>query len=117
MNGPGPEKWRGADLVSFDFLLGPCAGVVKRVAGVGGGSRSSRTFFFIFVTSMRKKCSKTLAIMTKVCQSKPNVSWHRGLAESELSRSISCLPLSRFGITEGHGLGGGERTFAERGCA
>ena len=36
MNGPGPENWRETDLVSFGFLLDPYAGVVERVAGVGG---------------------------------------------------------------------------------
>ena len=116
MHGPGPANWRETDLVSFDFLLGPYAGVVKRVAGVGGGARKSRTFFFIFLTlRSRNKFSRTLDITTKVCLSRPNFSWQRGLAESELSRSIPCLPLSRFGNTEGHGLGGWRTHLGRKG--
>ena len=64
------------------------------------------TCFFILVTLRdRKRSSKTLAITTQVCQSNYNFSWHRVLAGSELSRSISCLPLLTFGNTEGHGRG------------
>ena len=37
-------------LVSFGSLLGPQAGLVKRVASVAGGARSSRTFFLISAT-------------------------------------------------------------------
>ena len=66
------------------------------------------TCLFILVTLRdRKRSSKTLAITTQVCQSNYNFSWHRVLAGSELSRSISCLPLSTFGNTECHWLGSG----------
>ena len=50
MNAPGPETRQEMDLVPFGFLVGPYAGVVKRVAGVGGGARRSRNFFFNLVT-------------------------------------------------------------------
>ena len=100
--------WLKRDLVSFGFLSSSYAGVVDRVVGVGEFARSACTFFVIFVTHRdRKKSSKTLAITTQVCQSKSNFSWHRVLAGSELPRSISCLPLSTFGNTEGHGCGSG----------
>ena len=106
MNRPGPGNWREMDCFP-SFCKPPYAGVVKRV-GVGGCSRSSRTFFFIFVTlGNRKKSSKPLAITTKVCQSKPNFLWHRSLVGSELSRSIPCLPFSRFGNAKGRGCGRG----------
>jgi len=46
---------RGSGLVSFGSLFCPFAGVVKRVAGVGGGFQSARTFFFTFVTLKNSK--------------------------------------------------------------
>ena len=64
--------WWERDCVSFRSLLGPYAGVVKRVAGVGRGFRSACTFFFMFITLRnRKEFSKTLAIKANVCKFEP----------------------------------------------
>ena len=46
-----------------------------------------------------------LSSRRKSANPKPSFLWHLGLAGSELSRSISCLPLSTFGNTEVHGRG------------
>ena len=65
------------------FLLGSYSGLVKRVTGVGGGARSARTFFFIFVTpGNRKESSQTLDFAAIVCQSRTSFSRHRGFAAS-----------------------------------
>ena len=62
--------WRERDLVSFFSLSGPYAGVVKRVAGVGGDSGSACTLFPICVLLRNQKESfKPLAIKAKVCES------------------------------------------------
>ena len=100
--------WRKRGLVSSSFSFDPSAGVVKRVAGVGGGSCSSGSFFSIFMTLRnRKEFSQTLAITTKVCQSHTSLSWHRGFATNKLSRSISLSPPSGLDSTEGRGCGEG----------
>ena len=97
-NSSGHHDSAGKGLVSFGSLLGPYSAVVKRVAGVREGARSSRTFFFIFVTLRnRKESFKTLDITVNVCELHPNLSWHRGFCGKRLSRSILFLPLSRFG--------------------
>ena len=58
--------WRERDLVSFFSLSGPYAGVVKRVASVGGGSRNACTLFFILITLRnRKESSRTFRIKAK----------------------------------------------------
>ena len=52
-------------LVSFGYLFGPYAGMMKSVLGVGGGARISRNLFFNFATLRnRQDFSKTLAITT-----------------------------------------------------
>ena len=61
-------RWE-TDLVSFGSLLGPYAGVAKRVVGVGGGASSTRTFFSIFVMLRNiNKFSNTLAVTIQFCQ-------------------------------------------------
>ena len=78
-------------LVSFGSPLGPYGGVVKRVAGVGGGARSSRTFFFTFVTLRNsKKSSQPLVITASVCQSKSSLSWSLSFA-AHSRRERVCL--------------------------
>ena len=65
-----------SSLVSFGSLFGPFAGVVKRVAGVGGGARRPRSFFSTFEPLKNSKdSSQTLAITAKVCQSKTSLCW------------------------------------------
>ena len=62
-------------LVSFGSRVGPHAGVVKRVAGVGGGERSPRTFFCICFSLMdRKEPSNTLDNTAKAFESQTNFS-------------------------------------------
>ena len=93
-------------LAIFASLLGPSAGVVKRVAGVMEGARSSSTFFSILVTLRnRNESSRTFAITAKVCQLQTSFSWHRCLMAIGLSRSISFPSASRFGNTEACGWG------------
>jgi len=73
--------WRESGFVSFGSLFGPYAIIVKKVAGVGGGARSARTFFFP-ADSLKnsKESSQTLAITAKVCKSKTSLSWPLGFA-------------------------------------
>jgi len=105
-------------LVSFGSLFGPYAGVVKRVVGVGQGARSSRTFFFNFVTLRnRKDSSQTLAITMKVSQSLTSISWHCGLAASEMSRSIFVPPCRGLVIQRVAAVGGAACTCADKECA
>ena len=67
-------------LAGFSSLVGSYAGVLKRVAGVGGGARTSRTFFCVFVTlGNRKESSKHFGITASICQSHTIFSWHRFL--------------------------------------
>ena len=94
-------------LAGFGSLLGYFTGVVKRVAGVGGGEESARTFCVFVTLGNRKESSEHLGITASICQSHNMFLWNRIFAGSELSRSISCFPLSRFGNTEGHGCGKG----------
>ena len=89
-------------LAGFASRLGPSAGVVKRVPGVGEGARSSRTFV---TPRNRNESSRTFAITAKVCQLQTSFSWHRCLMAIGLSRSISFPSASRFGATEACGWG------------
>ena len=86
MNAPGLADWRGTDLVSFGCILGPYAGVVKRVAGAGGGSRSSRTFFFIFVT-LRNQRNPPGLLLSRRNSANPNPTF-RGIV---VLREVNCL--------------------------
>ena len=104
-------SWLG----KFGFLLGSFAGVVKRVAGVGGGAKSSRTFFFTFATlKNNKESSQTLDITAKSANPTPAF---RGIV---VSRKVSCFAPSRFPPFRGlvmqrvTGVGGGARTCAAR---
>ena len=57
--------WRGRGLTSFGSLVGPYADVVHRVADVGLGSRSPRTFFFIFATVRNQRSPPELSPPTR----------------------------------------------------
>ena len=75
---------KNATIVALGFLLGPYAGVVKRVAGVRGGARSARTFFSIFVAlQSRKESSKLLPLRRASANPKPAC---RGLLDSRRTR-------------------------------
>ena len=58
-------------LVFSGSPLGSYAGVVKRVAGVGRGSRSSHTFSIVFTLRNGKESSQTFDITAKSANPKP----------------------------------------------
>ena len=117
MNAPGPKNWRETDLVPFGFRVGPYAGVVERLAGVGGGARSSRNFFFNFVTLKNEKSPQKL-LPSRSESADPNPGF-RGIV---VWWEVRCLTPSRFPPCRGlviqrvAGVGGGAFTFEVNGC-
>ena len=75
-------------LVCFSSLVGPNAGVVKRVVGVGGGARSARTFFFIIATIRIERNPPKLPSRQKSANPKTAFCGIVVFAESEISCSI-----------------------------
>ena len=110
--------WRERDCVFFGSPVGLYAGVVKRVADVGWGSRSACTLFFILITLRnRKEFSESLATKAKFCQSQTSVSCHFGFAAKRVDSLHLCFSLSRLVIDRVTGVGGGAITCADTGCA
>jgi len=103
-------------VVSFGSVLGPYAGAVKRVLGVGGGTRISCFFSYFFDTFReRKDSSKTLVITAGVCRSQTSFLWHCGFEASDLSHSDPTHPTpSRLGQYRESRVWGGAHALARR---